>query len=105
MNFGNISNFGEKIENFPKIKIHRNFSAANSFEKIHKISKIIFFSKFYDFLSTKFFSMRLIHTLRDSPKHYFLKKFDRSTEICANFFATKKEHFFDKKFKTKKSCF
>jgi hypothetical protein len=42
MNFGSISNFGEKIKNFPKAKLHRSFSAVNSLEKIQKV----FFMKF-----------------------------------------------------------
>jgi len=36
INFGSLLNFGEKIENFSKIKLREIFSAVNSLEKIQK---------------------------------------------------------------------
>ena len=38
INFGSIPNFGEKIENFSKIRFREIFSVLNPLEKIQKIS-------------------------------------------------------------------
>ena len=69
MNFGSISNFGEKVENFPKVKFHRNFSAVNSLEKIHKISQKKFkkFEKLYFFLNVLTFYLHNVF-LWDLPR-------------------------------------
>ena len=61
INFGSLLNFGEKIENFSKIKLREIFSGVNPLEKIQKN----FFFQVWNLV--KFFSKN--KTLRTTLPH------------------------------------
>ena len=87
-----------KIENFSKVKLHRNFSAVNSLEKnsqnfskkIQKFWKIIFFFQmFWLFIYIMFFYETYPDFKTLSEKKFW--SFDRN---FFTYFCKKKEHFF-----------